>query len=210
MNTWEKAWQENRTGWDKGEPVPALIDYLAQHTPDATQGQTPRALVPGCGSGYDAFALAQHGYTTTGLDIAPTAAERFDRCRAHHGVSSDKAHIVTDNFFSFTPDAPFDLIWDYTFLCAIQPSQRELWGQTMTRLLHPNGTLLVLVFPIFEPDNPSPTTDEDKGPPYRMHLEHVRHILEPHMVLTHSEEPSRQHPDRKGLELLTAWKHRNA
>lgn len=208
MNTWEKAWQENRTGWDAGSPVPALVDYLAtQHTKPT---QPRRALVPGCGSGYDAFALAQHGYHATGLDIAPTAAERFCTCREQHNLSPEDARIVTDNFFTFQPEQPFDLIWDYTFLCAIKPSERSLWADTMRRLLHPDGTLLVLIFPIFEPDNPAPTQDEDKGPPYRMHLEHVRQILEPHMILTHMEEPKRQHPNRYGLELLTSWKHNSS
>ena len=61
--SWEDAWREGRTGWDAGAPAPPLLDYLQER-----DGQGRRALVPGCGSGYDAFALAEAGWTVQGLD----------------------------------------------------------------------------------------------------------------------------------------------
>lgn len=35
-----------------------------------------RALVPGCGRGYDAIAFGKSGYDSTGLDLSPTGVEQ--------------------------------------------------------------------------------------------------------------------------------------
>lgn len=35
-----------------------------------------RALVPGCGRGYDVIAFGRSGYDSTGLDLSPTGVEQ--------------------------------------------------------------------------------------------------------------------------------------
>jgi SAM-dependent methyltransferase len=199
--TWEQAWQTQRTGWDQGEAVPSLIDHLNAHRGDGAQ----RALVPGCGSGYDVFALAERGYIATGLDLAATAAKRFEMLREQRGLTQRIAHIELGDFFTFTPAQPFDLVWDYTFLCAIEPSMRPQWGEAMARLIRPGGTLLTLLFPVREPSNPAPVTDDDQGPPYRLHLAHARHVLQAHFELVSCAPPERSHPGRAELEQLAQW-----
>lgn len=37
--------------------------------------EKPKALVPGCGRGYDVCEMAKRGYDALGLDIAPTAVK---------------------------------------------------------------------------------------------------------------------------------------
>ena len=81
--------------------------------------------MPGCGAGYDVHCLAGAVDEVVGLDVAPTAAERFHAVRAEAGVPAERARIEVGDFFAFAPDAPFDVIWDYTFLCALEPSQRR-------------------------------------------------------------------------------------
>src|ERR1700722_2781239 len=62
--------------WADGDPNPHLIDWAAR---ERLNGSGERALVVGCGLGYDAEFLAGLGYAVTGFDVAPTAVERAVR-----------------------------------------------------------------------------------------------------------------------------------
>ncbi|EOD18223.1 hypothetical protein EMIHUDRAFT_196361 [Emiliania huxleyi CCMP1516] len=64
----------------------------------------------------------------------------------------------------------YDLIWDCTFLCALEPAARGRWAEQMRALLAPGGELLTAVFPIGE---------RDGGPPFAMSVPRVRSLLEP-------------------------------
>jgi len=199
--TWEDAWREGRTRWDAGAAAPALVDLLEAGT--LPKG---RALVPGAGSGYDVLALAGAGFDATGLDLAPTALKRFEELRAEAGLGEDEARVVLGDFFAYQPPQPFDVIWDYTFLCAIQPSQRPAWVETMAGLLAPQGELVTLIFPV-NPDDPTPSTDEDAGPPFRMHPEVVKTLVSGHFELIELVTVTRSHPGREGKEFLARWRH---
>lgn len=199
---WEDRWKAGQTGWDAGAACPALIDYLKK-SGGADAGA--RALVPGCGSGYDVFALAGAGYRTTGLDLAPTAAERFRTLREEHGLSSTQAEIEVGDFFEFDPGHTFDRIWDYTFLCAIDPRSRDDWARKMREIVSPSGELLTLIFPVDIEDS-SATTHEDPGPPYRLHPEVVKDLLNPHFEQIALEKVEQSHPGRDGMEWLAKWR----
>ncbi|MEM1348801.1 MAG: methyltransferase, partial [Myxococcota bacterium] len=164
-----------------------------------------RVLVPGCGSGYDAFALADAGWAVTGLDISPTAAARFRALRDEHGLSPERAEIHIGDFFTFQPGAPFDLGWDYTFLCAIDPDRRQEWADKMHGLIRPGGMLCTLLFPV-DSDDTSESTREDSGPPYRLHPEWVERLLQGRFVLQELERVTRSHPGRGGMEWLARWR----
>ncbi|KAL4944564.1 hypothetical protein BDV06DRAFT_220190 [Aspergillus oleicola] len=51
----------------------------------------------------------------------------------------------------------FDLIYDYTFLCALHPTRRPRWAERMAELLRPGGFLVCLEFPMYkDPEAPGP------------------------------------------------------
>ena len=202
--SWEEAWREERTGWDAGSAAPPLLDYLQEE--GAAAPLKRHALVPGCGSGYDVFALAHYGYRTTGLDLAPTAAQRFEMLRGREGLERAQAEIITADFFEYEPESALDLIWDYTFLCALEPSSRSAWGEKMGALLKPGATLLTLLFPVRRPDDPTPVGEEEPGPPYRLHVEHARAALKDRFELIRCERPRRSHEGRADLEQLAEWR----
>lgn len=193
--TWEDAWREGRTGWDAGAAAPALRRLVAEGTLPAG-----RALVPGCGAGYDVFALAADDRVAVGLDLAPTAAKRFEALREERGLSANRAPLVIGDFFAFEAKAPFDLIYDYTFLCAIEPERREDWARRVDALLAPDGELVTLIFPIVDqPMNPG-------GPPHPMSPDLVRELLEPRFEATFLEPLTESHPGREGKEWLGRWR----
>ncbi len=195
--SWEDAWREGRTGWDAGESAPALIELVER-------GALPtgRALVPGCGAGYDVLTLATEDREVIGLDVAPTAAERFRALREERDVPAERARVEVADFFAFAPEAPFDLVWDYTFLCAIEPSQRGAWVEKMDSLLAPEGELVTLIFP---------ATDEPPfgaGPPFALPPEEVRALLSARFSPEVLEPVTHSHPGRQGMEWLCRWKRK--
>lgn len=80
----------------------------------------------GCGSGYDCWTLARHGWRVTGLDLSPTAVARAEELlaleRARQQQQGDgkgwagSVEFVCGDFFALPEEEEgrFDLIFDYT------------------------------------------------------------------------------------------------
>jgi SAM-dependent methyltransferase len=200
--SWEDHWAEGHIPWDAGRESPSLKKYVS----GSKARGSARALVPGCGSGYDVFCLAHAGYSAIGVDIAPSARSRFSELRSRAAQSEENAQLVTGDFFSLTPDelgGHFDLIWDYTFYCAINPALRDAWREQMARLLAPDGRLLMLLFPVIE------GAPEDRGPPYPLDPQKVVAQLSPTFRALRIEPATESHPGREGKEWLSVWVKRS-
>ncbi|KAF5466153.1 hypothetical protein F2P56_016105 [Juglans regia] len=140
---WEDSWEQDVTPWDLGQPTPVIL-HLHQ------TGALPkgRALVPGCGSGYDVVAIACPERHVVGLDISNRAIMKAEELSS----SSPNASYFTfskADFFTWSPTELFDLIIDYTFFCAIEPDMRLAWAKRIHDILKPGGELITLMFPIF-------------------------------------------------------------
>jgi hypothetical protein len=191
---WKEAWHEGHTPWDRGAPAPTLVKLVDEGT--LPEG---RALVPGAGSGYDVLCLASDKREVVGLDLAEGARRRFETLRAEAGIPAEQARVVVADFFDWQPDEKFDLIWDYTFLCAIEPELREAWARRVDELLAPNGELTTLIFPVVD-------KDPAEGPPYAMSPELVRGLLEPIFEPILLEPTDESHPGLEGKTWLGRWR----
>ncbi len=201
-NPWESRWQSGHTPWDAGAPAPQL-----QALVDAGDLPRGRALIPGCGSGYDVLALAGPGRSALGLEIAPTAIARFRSLRDRAGIAPNRAEVIEADYFDFDPDRPFELIWDATFLCAIDPALRVDWARRAAELLGPGGQLVTLVFPVVAPPGqlgPGP----HEGPPYPLDPHDVRDLLAERFEPIDLRPASHSHPAREGREWLGRWRRR--
>lgn len=202
-NGWEKHWAENNTPWDAGGPAPALEQFLMQwlknHDPAKSRG-----LVPGCGRGYDVLRLAQAGIESWGLDIAPSVRPYFEAERARTDETTSRlSHLVIGDFLGGALDqvpALFDVVWDYTFLCAIDLDQRPIWKRRMLQWLAPNGTLATLLYPVV------PGAPLDVGPPFPLDPRAIERLLAPEFTLHELSAVSRSHPGREGKERLAIWR----
>ncbi|KAH9274355.1 hypothetical protein BASA83_003353 [Batrachochytrium salamandrivorans] len=109
-------------GWDQGEVTPAVRDFLKDHP--VPLGES--LIVPGCGTGYDVVAFAKAGYKrVVGVDMAPTSTAKAIEYAADKNVPN--AHFETADFFTMSGQQ-FDVLYDYTFACAIEPSLRFILG----------------------------------------------------------------------------------
>ncbi|KAI0883452.1 S-adenosyl-L-methionine-dependent methyltransferase [Annulohypoxylon maeteangense] len=179
---WSELWESGQTDfWDRGKPSPALIDFIESATLPRRDGRRLRVLVPGCGKGYDVAMLALHGFDVCGLEVSERGAEvarEFTTSQLSNpselNFGSKYTHsmtgcvqIIAGDFFKrdweklcFEGDTTgFDIIYDYTFLCALLPVMRKDWAHRMSELLAPDGILVCLEFPLYKDLN-------DIGPPW--------------------------------------------
>jgi methyl halide transferase len=143
---WEPLWADGYSPWDRGGPSPALFDALrTESTLKAVTGAaasaagTPRrALVPGCGTGYDVQLLASFGFDVVGLDTSATAVSKAEELTKKiqdgsedrfpvQGERRGEVKFLNGDFFNdswieqVNGKGAFDLIYDYTVsaLCFI-------------------------------------------------------------------------------------------
>lgn len=209
MATWEEHWADGNTPWDQGTPAPPLVRLARELTQSPEPFPGAHALVPGCGAGYDVFCLAKAGFAATGLDIAPSARPRFAKALAEssvaEGTGPGEARLLTADFFQASAEelgGPYDLIWDYTFYCAIDVEMRTAWAERMLELLKPDGILATLLYPV-DAERP-----RDQGPPFALDPEEVTIALAPHWDRIRLERVLDSHPKRENMEWLALWKPR--
>jgi hypothetical protein len=188
--SWEARWEEGRTPWDAGKSAPVLHELVA-----ADALPHGRAFVPGAGSGYDLLTLASEQRTAVGLDLAPVAKTQFESLAAGHPHRERTEYVVGDAF-AYVPQTRFDLMWDYTFLCALPAELRPQWAALVDRVLAPHGELVALIFPVV------PDADPDEGPPYPMTPELVTDLLAPGFSVKSIAPVERSNPGRSGKEWL--------
>ncbi|PSS24043.1 Thiol methyltransferase [Actinidia chinensis var. chinensis] len=189
---WDKCWEQGLTPWDLGQPTPVMV-HLHQ------TGALPkgRALIPGCGSGHDVAAIACPERYVVGVDISDKAIKRAIELSSSL-PNADYFTFSKTDFFTWHPTELFDLIFDYTFFCAIEPDMRSAWASQMKYLLKPDGELITLMFPI---------SDYVGGPPYKVSVADYEEVLNPMRFKAVSiVENDLAIGPRKGREKLGRWK----
>ncbi|RHZ61550.1 uncharacterized protein CDV56_108851 [Aspergillus thermomutatus] len=174
---WSNLWETGEDNlWDRGLPSPALIDLIEQQqqsptslfNPFTADGQRKKALVPGCGRGYDVVMLALHGFDASGLEISAKAVSEAEAYAASamsqpqaynfgagyqaENSSPGSVNFMQGDFFQpdWSGDEKYDLVYDYTFLCALHPSMRRDWAMRMASLVSTGGLLVCLEFPMYK------------------------------------------------------------
>ncbi|KAL2919852.1 hypothetical protein HK105_200769 [Polyrhizophydium stewartii] len=190
---WGKAEGAERPPWDLGGTTPAVAEFLRENPTPLGKS----VLVPGCGTGYDVVAFAKAGYEhVVGLDISPTST----KAAREHAADKDApaAHFETADFFTYSRQV--DLLFDYTFACAIDPSIRDAWAAQLANLVRPGGHALVMMYPLRPLDN--------EGPPFAWSVEQYCHYLEPNFSPVFIKECAGE-GRRKGFQLLSLWRRRS-
>ncbi len=189
---WESFYQEGDLMWDHGEASPGLVDFLASNEANLPLGQ---ALVPGCGRGHDARTLSKAGWRVTGLDIAPSSVPLAQELAAAEGLEID---FRLGNFLEDKSPQPFDLLFEHTLFCAINPGQRDAYVRAAKRWLRPGGTYLAVNYII---------TDDDGDPPFSTTAGELDERFLPDFELIRRWTP-RSYENRQGKELMNLWRRR--
>ena len=187
---WEEKYQVGDTPWNKGEPSPGLVDFLAQH-PGVIREPV---AVPGCRFGHDACAWAHAGIPAVGFDLSPTAVE-LARSNAPKGLPVE---FQCGDFLGDPPPRRFNALFEHTLFCAIQPGQREAYADAVARWLPPGGLFVAVHY--FLP------IGED-GPPFGCDRTEILGRFESRFELLGEWIP-RSYPNRVGLERMYWWRRR--
>lgn len=180
---WEARYQAGRTGWDRGETSPALLDWLEQGV------LTPcRILVPGAGRGFEVIALARAGFDVTAIDLAPTPVQILRDALTREGLD---ARVDQADLLKWRAPDTFDAVYDQTCLCALNPRHWKDYAERLHAWLVPGGRLFALFM----------QTHRDGGPPFHCDLDHMRSVFEAERWHWPSTPP-RPVPHPSGLEEL--------
>lgn len=163
---WTERFRAGDTPWDRGAPNPQLASWLR------TGLLKPcRILVPGCGAGHELAVLAAAGFEVTGLDYSP---EAIGRARANLAAAGQSATLVEADVLNWTPDRPFDAVYEQTCLCALYPDHWRAYADQLHRWIAPGGFLYALFVQL-----PRPEAAEGKivGPPYHCDINGMRALF---------------------------------
>lgn len=192
---WEGRYAAGDMPWEKGSGSPGLEDFLRDH-PELPRGTV---LVPGCGTGHDVRTWARHGFRAVGLDLAPSAVRLAAERTEAAGLV---AEFHAADFLRPTggPEGPshVDWVFEHTLFCAIQPSDRTLYVEAVTRRLAPGGHFLAVHYMLREGAG---------EPPYGCSQEELMERFHPAFELVRGWVP-RSYPNRTGLELMLWWRRR--
>lgn len=145
--------------WSIGEPQPELAALIEQ---GKFHGDV---LDVGCGEAAISLYLAELGYTTVGLDLAPTAIELARAEAARRGLSNASFEVA--DITSFTGyDGRFGTIVDSTLFHSIPVESREGYLRSIARAAAPGASYFALVFdraalPEVAGQGPSPVTADE-------------------------------------------------
>ena len=186
---WDHRFEQGVTPWDAGGAPLCLQRFASQH-----QSETPpRVLIPGCGSAHDAAYLDRLGWPVVALDFSAAAV-----AVARQNLGAWGGTLLHDDFFNHQPEAPYHLIYERAFLCALP---RKLWpdyGQRMAQLLAPEG--LLAGFYLFG--------DDLKGPPFPIQRPQLEELLSPYFQLIDEQEASDSLAVFAGRERWLLWQRR--
>ncbi|WP_339747127.1 methyltransferase domain-containing protein [uncultured Maricaulis sp.] len=157
---WETRFAANETPWERPDLHPAMLAWAKAG--ELTPGQ--RVIIPGCGRSPELGFLAAHGLDVTGADLSSTALA-FQR--QHLDSTGFDATLLEGDVLAHRPDAPYDRVYEQTFLCAIPPRLRCDYETALCDWLKPGGHLLAL---FMQKDVPG-------GPPYGCALPAMRELF---------------------------------
>ncbi len=137
----EKLYSEAQTGasvvpWADGMPNPYLVKWATGRSGDGR-----RALVVGCGLGYDAEFLASLGFAVTAFDIAPSAI-----ATARRENPGSPVEYVTADLLDLPAEwiGAFDLVVEIYTLQPLYGQTRELAIAAVHRPVAPGGMMLII------------------------------------------------------------------
>ena len=145
---WDLRYGARFAPWDAGGVPRRLRDFVA------AAARPRRVLVPGCGSARDVRHFAERGWDVLGLDFSH---EGLAAARAVLGPHANRVRY--GDFFGPIAEAPFEVVYERAFLCALPRKLWQAWSRRIAELVEPGGLLAGFFY--FDAG--------DRGPPFPLH-----------------------------------------
>jgi SAM-dependent methyltransferase len=192
--SWEIMYEKDLTPWNINQIAPGLLNLSARNK-IPLEG---RFLVPGCGQGFNCFHLVNDKRQVLGIDLSPIIVAANEKQKSERSIKDDLLQFKVIDFFakdSVMRESSFEFIFDYTFLCALEPAERGNWGEQMSYLIKKGGMLCTLMFPL---------DGRSGGPPYSLTEAIYHDLLDANFKLELSEE-CESVARRQGQEKIALW-----
>ena len=151
---WSQRYISGMTPWQLDRVPLCLVDFIRSLRPGSN------VLIPGCGKDHrtiEAFVGAEH--QVTAIDFSSVAVDA-----TKNALPAVADRIILGDFFAYNfKAAPFDFIYERTFLCSLPPRLWKDYGTRVAELLRPNGTLAGFFFYGKESDPPPYPLTESKA-----------------------------------------------
>ena len=184
---WSVRYRERFTPWDAGG-VPAMAAELAR-----AQRSPLRILIPGCGSAYEVRAFAEAGHDVLAIDFSASALER-----AAEVLGEWSRLLRRADFFADDLGAPYDLVYERAFLCALPRAHWERWAVRVAELVAPGGRLAGYFF----------SSADERGPPFGLKPGELQRLLGAAFDLVEDRAVPDSIPVFAGRERWQAWRRR--
>jgi SAM-dependent methyltransferase len=187
---WDLRYEARFAPWDAGKAPARLRAYVE------AAGAPRRVLVPGCGSARDVAFLAQAGWNVLGIDFSPEAVAL---ARRELGASAERVRQA--DFFAPIAEAPFELVYERAFLCALPRRLWADWGRRVAELVVPGGALAGFFY--FDRG--------DRGPPFPLHSQgELDALLSPAFERVEDAPVGDSIPVFEGKERWQVWRRGEA
>ncbi len=137
---WEARFRAERTPWERPTLNPAFLTWRNEGTLKPC-----RILVPGAGRSGEPLALSHDRFDVTVVDSAPSALA-VQRARLQAYGHAEKVYEA--DLLSWSPETPFDVIYDQTCLCAFPPESWPAYAARLHKWLAPGGRLFLLAMQV--------------------------------------------------------------
>ena len=192
MTDWDERYRAGDTPWEKGQAAPPLLE-LFDRIDIENWGAGP-VLVPGCGLGHDVRVFAAKGIAAVGLDLSEIAIERARAVPVVGGESFETGNFLDP---AWREGRGFSAIWEHTCFCAIDPSDRQAYAESVAGLLDEGGMLAGVFF--LTPFDPG---EESPGPPFATSIEELENLFSPWFGRIDGWVPQQAYPGRAGREWI--------
>jgi 2-polyprenyl-3-methyl-5-hydroxy-6-metoxy-1,4-benzoquinol methylase len=188
---WEEKYNKGEINWDLKSPNPVFADLLEK----MNFISSGKILIAGCGKGYDAVLAAEKGFEVIAVDFSETAINFAKKFAEKKGV---KINFLCEDIFKLSDDylESFDVVYEYTTYCAINPSRREEFAEKISSLIKPEGKLISVLFPVEK---------REGGPPFGLDLMEFYKNFSKYLNLEFSTKIINSIPPRRGREILQIY-----
>ena len=181
---WDTRYRGGVTPWDAAGVPDRLQRFLETLA-------ASRVLIPGCGAGYEVKAFAERRHDVLAIEFSDAAIEA-----ARSTLGAFSGRVVKADFFSFDA-APFDLVYERAFLCALPRRIWPQWARRVAQLLRPGGALAGFFY----------LDDNERGPPFGISRQYLAELLCGFATQEDEAIPqSESIPVFKGKEVWQVWR----
>lgn len=191
---WDKKYRQDKTGWDLNSANPVFVDLINEQK----EIKPGSILILGAGKGHDGIYAASKNYDVTIVDFSSEAIAIAETYSKKEGSS---LKILHEDIFKLDIKNKFDLLYDYTSFCAINPERRKEYAEKVSSFLKVGGKLIAHLFPI---------DSRLGGPPFNIDPIEFYKLFSKYLSLDLSTNKINSVKPRKGNELLQIYTNKDS